>query len=178
MKKLIALLLIITFIGMNCATYEKGRGINLSPGQKPGTKLIIQKTNGQQIKGELIAVKQSSLLLIEEESGADKSISITDIKVVKIVRKSRFLLAAGTGLLIGAGIGALIGSSMHKSNTFDVWGSELGALAGAGAGAIIGMIIESFISSDKTIQFEGKSEVETKEILEDLRKKARVPDFQ
>jgi hypothetical protein len=81
-------------------------------------------------------------------------------------------------LLIGAGIGALIGSLMHKSNTFDVWSSELGALAGAGAGAIIGMIIESFISSDKTIQFEGKSEVETREILEDLRKKARVPDFQ
>ena len=63
MKKLIALSLVIAFMGMNCATYEKGKGINLEPGQKPGAKVIIQKIDSQRIEGELIAVKENSLFL-------------------------------------------------------------------------------------------------------------------
>jgi hypothetical protein len=36
----------------------------------------------------------------------------------------------------------------------------------------------STFQSYEKIQIEGKSEVEIQKILEDLRKKARVPDFQ
>jgi hypothetical protein len=48
MIKIIVLLLVISFLWMNCATYERGDGINLSPDHKPGVKLIIQKADGQQ----------------------------------------------------------------------------------------------------------------------------------
>ena len=54
---------------------------------------------------------------------------------------------------VGAGIGALIGSG-------------LGGIVGASAG------------NDKIIQIEGKSDTEIKEILEKLRKNARIKNAQ
>lgn len=56
--------------------------------QKHGTKLIVQKRDGQEIRGELIAVKHNSLLLLEFESAAEVSIEIIDIKVIKVSKKS------------------------------------------------------------------------------------------
>ncbi|MGB6867658.1 MAG: hypothetical protein WBE11_18395 [Candidatus Aminicenantaceae bacterium] len=178
-QKFFALFLVITFMGMNCATYEKGAGINLDPGQKPGAKVIIQKIDGLQVRGELIAVKQNSLLLKQSESGADVTVVIRDIVVIKIVKKSKALLGAGIGFLISSSslwILAYSGDTILGSAGFEdaikyslIYGIP-GALLGGGVGAKIG--------TDKTIKFEGKSEAEIKNILENLRKKARVPDFQ
>jgi hypothetical protein len=183
MKKFIALFLVISFLGMNCATYERGEGINLSPDQKPGVKLVIQKTDGQQVRGELIAVKQNSLLLKESESGADVSVDIADIKTITIVKKSKVGKGAGFGFLGGASLGVVIGlasgddppgfmsytagdKAAFLGIAFGLIGMILGAAEGASAGA------------DQKIQIEGKSDSEIKEILEDLREKARVPNFQ
>ena len=176
MKKIIALFLVITFMGMNCATYKKGEGINLEAGQKPGAKLVIQKTDGQQVRGELIAVKQNSLVLMERDSGADVTVDVADIKIISIVKKSQAMLLGCTGFIPGAIFGLLYA---------EAWYSETGAtnyaecilLFGAIA-TIPGALIGFLIGKDKTIQIEGKSEAEIKKILEDLRKKARVPDFQ
>ncbi len=56
--------------------------------QKHGNKLIVQKRDGQEIRGELIAVKHNSLLVLEFESAAEVSIEIIDIKVIKVIKKS------------------------------------------------------------------------------------------
>lgn len=69
MNKFTAPFLVISFLGMNYATHERGKGIKHEPAQTPGIKLIIQKTDGQQLRGALITVKQKSLLLMESESG-------------------------------------------------------------------------------------------------------------
>lgn len=45
-------------------------------------------------------------------------------------------------------------------------------------GALTGLISGGFLGKDKTIALEGKSDAEIKRILEELRKKARIPDFQ
>ena len=174
MKKLIALVLVITFIGMNCATYEyeKGEGIDLEPGQEPGAKVIIQKKNRQQVKGELIAVKENSLLLKEHESGADESVDINDINKITIVRKSWGWKGV---LLIGGGLGLIAGISQAGE---EVHGFVPSLIDGFIWGAIIAAIVGVAAGADKTIQVEGKSETEIKKILEDLRKKARVPNFQ
>ena len=171
MKKLISLFLVIVFVGINCATYEKGEGINLEPGQKPGAKLVIKKKDGQQVKGELIAVKQNLLLLLDTE-GKDESIDIADIRIIRIVKKSK---AVKYGLLVGGGLGLIggisqIGEEVHGFIPTFIDGFIFGALIGVIAGAVAG--------TDKTIQIEGKSEAEIKEVLVELRKKARVPDFQ
>ena len=160
MKKLIALFLVIAFMVMNCAVYKRGEGINLEPGQKPGVKLVIQKTDGGQVKGELIAVKENSLLLMESESGADVSIDIVNIKVVKVVKKSKAWQGAGIGALLGI----MYGAATEKETGGDF------VLSGAAIGALIG--------TDKTIKIEGKSDTEIKEALEKLRSKARIPNYQ
>lgn len=71
MRKVTALLIIISFLSMNCASYKRGEGMNLESGQKPGANIIVQKINGFRLEGELIAVKETSLLLKDSGSGAD-----------------------------------------------------------------------------------------------------------
>jgi len=67
--------------------------------QKHGTKLIVQKRDGQDIRGELIAVKHNSLLLLEYESAAEVSIEIIDIKVIKVIKKSLSAILGITGAI-------------------------------------------------------------------------------
>ena len=70
--------------------------------KKHGIKLIVQKRDGQEIRGELIAVKHNSLLLLEFESAAEVSIEITDIKVIKVIKKSWLAILFGIlGILEG-----------------------------------------------------------------------------
>jgi hypothetical protein len=179
MKKLIALFLVITFIGMNCAIYEQGEGINIEPGQKPGANLVIQKKDGEQVTGELIAVKKNSVLLMESKSGVDVAVDVEDIKFVKIGRKSRPLSSAGLGFLIGAGIGAVLGAAQAaKREVTSGEGAAQGAVYLGVPCALIGGIVGAFAGKDKTIQFEGLSEAGIKKNLENLRNKARVPNFQ
>jgi len=169
-KNFIALFLVFSLVALLGNLYAK---------EKRGADLIIQKKDDQQVKGELIAVKKNSLLLLDSESGADVSVDIRDIKVITIKKKSKALLGAG----IGSGIGLLSGvvagviGGLYYTDLTLGEGLEDGLIGGlllsipcAGIGAMLG--------TDKTIQIEGRSESEIKEVLENLRKKARIPDYQ
>ena len=103
-EKLVSLFLIFSLIMLSANLYAK---------ERRGATLIITKKDGQQIKGELITVKPNSLLLLDTE-GKDVSVDIADIKVIRIVKKSKVLQGLGFGLLIGAGLGALNGAVMSK----------------------------------------------------------------
>ena len=86
--------------------------------EKRGAALVVQKNDGQVLKGELIAVKENSLLLLSAE-GADVSVDIKDIDIIKIVRKKQVLKWAGIGLLGGALTGVLAGSlGSNESDSF------------------------------------------------------------
>jgi hypothetical protein len=61
MKKLIALLMMISFLGLHCAKYERGEGLNLEPGQERGPDLVVLKKDGGKVEGELIAVKRNGI---------------------------------------------------------------------------------------------------------------------
>ena len=97
------------------------------------------KRNGQQVRGELIAVRHNSILLSEYQSADELSIDITDIKVVKIPKRSFF----GTIFIGVDSASAGLSTTRYKS-----------------------------------IQIEGKSPDEIDKVLQKLRKKARVPDYQ
>ena len=89
----------------------------------------------------------------------------------------------GKGALYGFGIGAtgggIAGLLMEPEESETRGGNALFGVIFLGAiGALTGLIVGGFLGKDKTIQIEGKSEAEIKRILDDLRKKARVPDFQ
>ena len=127
------------------------------------------------MQGELITVKENSLLLLNSE-GADISVDMKDIRVIKIVKKSNLLVGAGVGFLIVGVPGALY-LTAYPGTDSQRW---LYALGGASLGlysAIIGGIIGAIAGKDKTIQIERKSDSEIKRILENLRKKARIPDY-
>ena len=174
MKKFIALFLVFSLLALSG---------NLIAKERRGAEIVIQKKDGQQVKGELIAVKKDSLLLLERESGADVTVDIGDVSVITIVKKSKFKLGAGLGLLVGASGGALapLGLNMVFNVKPDSPVLKLSlkyALIFGVIGLASGTLLGGLAGQDKTIQIEGKSDSEIKEVLERLRKKARVTNFQ
>ena len=153
-----------------------------------GADLIIQKKDGTQMRGELIAVKKNSFLLLERELGADVSVMINDTSTTKIVKKQNTALWGGIGSLFGVIAGAVVGSSISiEKKAF--WGADvtevnrayntlLGMIAGGILGFAAGALTGAATGADKTMQIEGKSDTEIQEILEKLRKKARIKNYQ
>lgn len=148
---------------------------SLTAKERRGAELVITKTDGQQIKGELIAVKPSSLLLLESQTTADVSVETEEIASIKIIKKSKMLLGAVVGFIAGSIVGRLVVSGQADDVGMDVVAVRLVA---DGAGLAIGAAIGAGVGKDKTIQIEGQSESATKEILANLRRQARVPNAQ
>lgn len=180
-KKFVSLFLVFSLMMLSVNLYAKERRRATLIIQRKSDQIKNTRLKGTPweeitgVRGELIAVKQDSLLLLDAE-GKDVSIDIADIKVITIVKKSKMLLGAGLGLLIGGGIGALIGVLGSKGEeeliainapTFGLLGGAVGLLIGGIAGAGAG----------KTIQIEGRTNSEIQETLDYLRKKARVRDY-
>jgi hypothetical protein len=157
--------------------------LTLTAKEKRGADLIVEILNGNKISGELITVKDHSLLI--SKYGVDVSVDIAEISVITIVKKSRALTNAGVGFLAGAGLGALIGLRAYDAEKakggwmlFDQEYYALGGGAvGGAAGALAGVIASAVAAKDKTIQFEGKSEAWIKHELSDLREIARVKEY-
>jgi hypothetical protein len=170
MKKFISLFLVFYILALLGNMFAK---------ERYGAELLIQKIDGTQVRGELIAIKQNSLLLLERDSNADMSVLAENIEFIIIVKKSKVLLGIGLGLLLGGGLGSLYGTST------DTYYSDLRPLAFivyGGGGAVLGALIGGFFSAsagkDETIQIEGRSDSEIQEILEKLHKKARIKNAQ
>lgn len=174
MKKSISLFLVCSILNISCATISPTSAEIGS--KKKGADLIIQKTDGIQVRGWLIAVKENSLLLMERDSGADVSVDVINIRVITHVRKSKG--SKVVGIAIASCLVVYFGTIVWA----DVFGPQelaeqnppfLGLIAG-----LIGFIAGEFLVKDKTIHIEGKSDPEILEILEKLRKKARVRNSQ
>jgi hypothetical protein len=169
-KKFIALFLAFSLMMLSANLYAK---------ERRGAKLIITKKDGQQISGELITVKPNALLLLDTE-GKDVSVDISNIKVIRIVKKSKVWTGAGLGFLICGGGTALYTHLFFKENgegeLKHIFTALLGLIGGA-AGALAGGFIGASAGTDKTIQIEGRPDLEIRETLEYLGKKARVPDY-
>ncbi len=173
MKKYIALFLIFSILTLSGNLYA----------EKKGADLIVQKVDRIRVKGELIAVKQDSILLLDKYSGADMAIDVRDIDVIKIVRESGAPVVGGiAGLFLGGVTGYFIGYPQGDDGGFVIISKPLAGGIGAAIGGILGVLVGAGIGlaveADKTIQFKGKSDSEVQEILEELRKKARVRNYQ
>ncbi len=167
-KKFISLFLVFSLIMLSANLYAK---------ERRGATLIVTKKDGQQIRGELITVKPNSLLLLDTE-GKDVSVSIADIKVIRIVKKSKALLGAGLGLIIlggGTALSIAIFGTWESDEVLDV--ALFGGAIGAAAGLLIAGVTGTLLGTDKTIRIEGMSDLEITETLDKLRKKARIRDY-
>ncbi len=186
-KKFISLFLVFSLVTINCASLRRLEEKRKTAKRKYGALLLITKKDEQQITGELVAVKvkQKSLLLLESGSKVDVSVDIKDIKAIKIVKKSKAPSVASVGFLVGVGLGA-IGGKMMGIEIISFNGGEdegegsrvvMGALIGGCIGALIGGVTGALLGKDKTIQIEGMTDLEIKEAMEKLRKKARIRDY-
>ena len=166
-KKFIALFLVFSLMMLSVNLYAKKRG----------AELTITKKDGHLIRGELITVKENSLLIL---SATDVSIDIGNIKVIEIEKKSKIGKGALYGLLICGGGGALFGgiTSLEEERISILGGAVLGTVLFAPAGALVGAIIGAAAGTGKrTFQIEGMSDSEIQETLKKLRKKARIRDY-
>jgi len=177
MKKFTAFLLIFSLMMLS---------VNLYAQERRGAKLIVTKLDGQLIEGELITVKPNSLLLLDTE-GKDVSVGIADIKVIRILRKSKVWTGVGYGLLIGGGVGALLGFAGGGGTypgipwgTYQTTSGEEALIYGIAFGFVglfLGGIAGAAAGKDKTIQIEGSYPKTIEFHLEKLRKKARIRDY-
>ena len=186
MKKFTALLLIFSLMAISCTTMttQRQKRFESSKERKRGAKLIITKKNGQEIKGELITVKENSLLLLDGKSGVDVSVDFKDIKIIKIIKKSKFWKGSLYGLLLGGGLGvAALVSAFLRSEEGDatlmevISGTALYVGIAGAVGYLIGGIIGASLGKEVTIQIEGMSDLEIEQALKKLRKKARIRDY-
>ena len=147
--------------------------------ERQGAQLEITKTDGTEIKGELIGLKQDSTLILESSSRIGASLDISDIKVIKIVKGSKTVEGFVLGFLAGGAVGAAIGATTYSGGG---WGrgfnAEGGGIAGGLAGGLLGGVTGSSIHNYETFQIEGKSPEEIKKVLKKLRTQARFPEYQ
>jgi len=167
-KKVVALFLALCFVTLS------GR---LIAGERQGAKLLITKKDGQTVLSELVAAKQNSIVVLSY-SGADEAINVSDIRSVEIMKHSRMLEGVVCGILVCGMAGLAIGSANDPPGFMHGIKSAEGAGIGALAGVPVGLVLGHLLGSPERFQIEGKSPEEVKAILEKLRSKGRVPDFQ
>ena len=146
---------------------------------KLGAHLVVQKRDGQSAEGELIAVQQHALILNSRVNG-NASIDIGEIKDIRIEKKSKALKAL-IGAAVGVAAGAFLGYVSYDEPTgwaalYDSGPGGAAMTTGILVGSI-GLAIGVLQGRDKVLQIEGKSVREVSIILEHLRSKVRVPDY-
>ena len=168
---IVAVLLVVTsFFVADVSAKEKNRG----------AELLIQKKDGQEIRGELLTVKGSHLLLMDSTSLSGVTLDIREISRIRVMKKSKFFKKGGKGLLWGGGIGALLGSSMGDNEKLILpkatdKAAFLGLACGVLAGSV-GGIFGFFEGIDESIDLERRSDDEIKLILNKLNSRSRYPE--
>ena len=180
--KYLAVATVYTLVVINCTTIKipekKGR-FSLYPSKRPGANTLVKKIDGQLIRGELITVKDGSLLLLEYKSAKEVFVDINEVKSVKIVNKSTLLIGLGTGFAVGATGGAILAGALVEGlgeSRAELRDYLIGALIVGFPGAVLGGFTGSILGIKK-FEIEDMSPEEIKETLGKLRSKARVHDY-
>ena len=146
----------------------------LSARERRGANLVITLKNGQQVEGELIAVKPDSLLLLNV-AGADQSVDLVGIRSIRFYRKSKAVLGLACGALA---CGLIVGNAVSDSYLGGPGFGVMAAMGGFACGGIIGFGAGALAGIDKTIQLERKSGLEDRaRALAYLRNTARIRDY-
>ncbi len=153
-----------------------GLPISVLARERRGADVVVTIKEGQEIKGELIAVKPNSLLLLTP-AGKDESIDVAGIREIKVAKKSRAWKGALYGFVAGAVGGIALAYAVRDTEeSVKPIIYPVGAVAGGTAGGLIGLGIGALAGKTKTVTVEGTSESALKDVLADLRTMARIPD--
>jgi hypothetical protein len=152
---------------------------SLEAGARRGAEIVVQKNDGHQVHGELIAVKRASLLLLDAESRIDVSVNVKEIELVHVLKGPKTGFGAISGFLVGGVVGVAATSKGNdcgkcpSSTSRKITG---GALVG-GLGALIGALIGSSAGGNEIIILKGLPQEDLNAELEKLRSKARIKNL-
>ena len=174
---ILALIISSVFFFQGCASIFPGTSKRKFPERRQGD-LVITKKDGRQIEGELITVKENSLLLLDRYGG-DVSIEIRDIRTIRIVKKSKARLWGVIGGAVGFVGGVLIAIiQVKKAEDVNlVFAASISGGLLSLPGYLIGRLAGSHAGIDETIQIEGMTDLQIKWAMDKLRKKARIRDY-
>lgn len=154
--------------------------LNVAAQQRQGVTLLVFEKDGGSIQGELIAVKTNSLLLLSSE-GRDETINIDQVKEIRVVKKSKWLLGAGIGGAAGALGGALLLNNIwyveHGDKTKGEAALQSGIVFGS-LGLLLGGMTGAFAGQDNIYKVASYQQTEIQVVLKKLAKQARVPEYQ
>ncbi|MFQ6070476.1 MAG: hypothetical protein ACE5LC_08115 [Candidatus Aminicenantales bacterium] len=162
MKKLASFVIAFSFL---IAAFSP----DLWAGGKHGAMLIIVKKDGEVVRGELIAVKPTSVVAMEEVS--EVSIDVKDIRLIKVVSVEELLRGTGIGFLLGSIGGALAAAAGEKATAATVGAGA--AFFGAMGELVVGLLANQ-AGVVETFYLEGKSPQEIEEVMKKLNRLARV----
>ena len=160
--KFIAVVLMIGLLGLPAG---------LSAKTKKGAAIIVIRLDGNQAKGELVAVKPEALIL--HRGGTDLTIPRVKIHSVQVLRRSKRGTGTLVGFLAGASAGFIAGLCYGDRN---VHGMETPLKAGeffGGLGALIGLCVSHGGGVDSTLVLTGSSTLASDEIWDRLRAYSR-----
>ena len=148
--------------------------------RKKGADIIVQKKDGKIIKGELLAVKNDAIILMDSLNLSGITMKSKEIQKITIAKKSGFFKGLGLGLVIGGGSGALLGlaSGDDKPGLFSMTAGEKTAVGGLGfgiLGALAGGIVGAIKGIDESVVLEGRTPEEMERVLKKLNTKSRFP---
>ena len=148
--------------------------------RKKGADIIVQKKDGTTIKGELLAVKNDAIILMDSLNLSGITMKSKEIQKITIAKKSGFFKGLGLGLVIGGGSGALLGlaSGDDKPGLFSMTAGEKTAVGGLGfgiLGALAGGIVGAIKGIDESVALEGRTPEEMERVLRKLNTKSRFP---
>ena len=113
-----------------------------------GALVKLSKVDGAEVKGELVSVKPDSLLLVR--GGDALTIPRDKVHSVTLMRRSRKVSGALTGLTIGALVGVATGAAADETGLQRYYGTIFGGL-----GLVIGMVSSRAEKAESVIQFAG-----------------------
>lgn len=147
----------------------------LSAAKWRGIDIIVTTQDGRQFRGELIAVKSNSLVLLDAER-KDQSILLAEIKNIKIRRRSKALQGLLYGFLAGAVGGAIWGGTIADDEWGVAGGAFLGGLLIAPPTSLLGLVAGMGAGLDDETELAGLPEPELDRILAKLSRQAREPE--
>jgi hypothetical protein len=148
---------------------------------RTGAWLRVQRTDRQFVEGELIAVRETKLILVDSTS-KDLTIDINEVNLIVIDKKAHPLMGAVLGMVVGGFIGVAIAPSKKADELTDIFTlpsedllSKTGyGLGGMLTGGILGGVIGASLGSDSQIVVANMSPAERERLLIKLRSKARI----
>jgi hypothetical protein len=152
-----------------------------------GAQLVLQKKDGKEVKGELLAVRGRTLVLKEAVTLSGINAYADDLISIRIIRAKFNPIGSIIGVALGATAGFFAGKSMAPDSRKSIrgFGAGFGAseamssfawvcigIGGAVAGGVLGGLIGHAATSDEIIQIDGRSPDEIQKALTSLRSKA------